>query len=132
MKKFLFLTFICGAIISTNVQAQGNAPANTPPDPAAMLQQMKEKQVPGLVEKVGLTTAQANKLIEINFETRMAASNLRDLSETDRSKKIAELKADKEKKISEFLTADQIKAVNTYYEEMGKGMEKNRQMKAGN
>jgi hypothetical protein len=52
----------------------------------------------------------------------MAASNLRDLSEADRSKKITELKAAKEKKISEFLTADQIKAVNAYYQEMGKNM----------
>ena len=122
MKKFLFLTLLSGVILSTDVQAQGNAPANTPPDPAAMLQQMKEKQVPGLVEKAGLTTEQANKLIEINFETRMAASNLRDLSEADRSKKIAELKAAKEKKISEFLSADQVKAVNAYYQEMSKNM----------
>src|SRR5215217_5507590 len=119
MKKFIFLTLIFSAIISTTTYAQ---PAG---DPASMLQQMKEKQRPGLVEKVGLTEAQADKIIEINYEMRMqAARELKDLNEADRTKKIAELKAEKEKKFSEFLTPEQIKAMNAYYEEMGKNMQK--------
>jgi hypothetical protein len=118
MKKFLFLTLILGAIISTTTHAQAG------PDPAAMLQQMKEKQKPGLIEKAGLTEALADKLIEINFEMRMAASTLRDLNEADRSKKIAELKAVKEKKISDLLTPEQIKAVNAYYEDMSKNSQR--------
>jgi Spy/CpxP family protein refolding chaperone len=119
MKKFLLLTLILGAIISTTAQAQ---PAGDPP---TMLQQMKEKQKPGLVEKVGLTEAQADKVIELNYEMRMQASReLKDLNEADRAKKIAELKAAKEKKFSEFLTPEQIKAMNTYYEEMGKNMQR--------
>ena len=117
MKKFLFLTLILGAIISSTTVAQSAA------DPAAMLQQMKEKVKPQMVEKTGLTEAQADKVIEINFEIRQAARGLRDLNEADRSKKIAELKATKEKKYSEIpLTAEQIKAVNTFYEDMGKNM----------
>ncbi len=123
MKKVLFLTLILGAIISTNAYAQ---PAG---DPQSMLQQMKEKQKPGLIEKVGLTDAQAEKVIEINYEMRMqAARELKDLNEADRSKKLAELKAAKEKKFSEFLTAEQITAMNAYYQEMRKNMPK----KAGN
>jgi Spy/CpxP family protein refolding chaperone len=122
MKKVLFLTLILGALISTNAYAQ---PAGDPP---SMLQQMKEKQKPGLMEKVGLTEAQAEKVIELNYEMRMQASReLKDLPEADRPKRIAELRAAKEKKFSEFLTPEQIKAMNTYYEEMGK----NRQQKAG-
>ena len=122
MKKILFLTFILGAIISTNAYAQ---PAGDPP---SMLQQMKEKQKPGLMEKVGLTDAQAEKVIELNYEMRMqAARELKDLPEADRSKKMAELRAAKEKKFAEFLTPEQIAAMNKYYEEMGK----NRQQKAG-
>jgi hypothetical protein len=118
MKKILFLTLILGALISTNGYAQAG-------DPPTVLQQMKEKQKPGLVEKVGLTEAQAEKVIEINYEMRMQASvQLKDLNEGDRSKKLAELKAWKEKKFSEFLTPEQIKAMNTYYEEMGKNREK--------
>jgi Spy/CpxP family protein refolding chaperone len=117
MKKFLFMTFIFGATISTNAYAQ---PAGDPPN---MLQQMKEKQKPGLIEKVGLTDAQAEKVIEINYEIRMLTPrDLKDMNEADRSKKIAELKALKEKKLSEFLTPEQIKAMHAYYEEMGKNM----------
>ena len=123
MKKFLFLTLILGALGSTTTYAQPAA------DPATVLQQMKEKQKPGLIEKVGLTDAQAEKVIEINYEMRMkAATELKDLNEADRSKKLAELKAEKEKKFSEFLTPEQITAMNTYYAEMGK----NKQQKSGN
>lgn len=123
MKKFLFLTLILSAIISTSIHAQTNS-VQTPKvnDPAAMLQQMKEKFKPGMVEKTGITEAQADKVIEINFEMRQAAGALRDLNETDRTAKIAELKAAREKKISEVLTAEQIIAVNTFYKEMGKNM----------
>ena len=53
---------------------------------------------------------------------RQAAGALRDLNEADRTKKIEELKAAKEKKLSELLTAEQIKAVKTFYENMGKNM----------
>jgi len=117
MKKFLFLTLIFGAVISTNAYAQ---PAGDPP---GLLQQMKEKQKPGLIEKVGLTDAQAEKVIEINYEIRMQTPrDLRDMNEADRNKKLAELKALKEKKLSEVLTPEQIKAMNTYYEDMRKNM----------
>jgi len=126
MKKFFFLSLIFSAIISANVQAQASAtaqagaPAQAGPDPAAMLQQMKEKQVPLMVEKTGLSEAKANRVIELNFEMRMAASALKDLSEADRSAKIQELKAAKEKKMSELLTADELKAVKEFYENMAK------------
>lgn len=120
MKKILFLTLILGAILSTNAYAQ---PAGD--EPVNMLQQMKEKQRPGLVEKVGLTEAQADKVIELNYEMRMQLSKeLKDLPEADRSKKIAEAKAAKEKKFTEFLTSEQITAMNKYYEDMGKNRER--------
>jgi hypothetical protein len=120
MKKFLFLSLIFSAIISTTTLAQSAA------DPGAILQEMKEKQRPGLVEKVGLTAAQADKVIEINFEIRtQAGTALRDLNEADRTKKLAEFKALKEKKYSEIpLTAEQIKAIYAYYEDMGKNRQK--------
>lgn len=123
MKKLLMLTLIFCAVISTTTYAQ---PAG---DPATLLQQMKEKQKPGLIEKVGLTDAQADQVIELNYEMRMKAGReLKDLDEAARSKKLAELKAEKEKKFSEFLTPEQIKAMHAYYEEMGK----NKQRKSTN
>ena len=118
MKKLLILTLIFSAIFTTNTYAQAG-------DPPSMLQQMKEKQVPGLVEKVGLTQAQAEKVIELNYEMRMqATAELKDLNEADRSKKMGELQAAKEKKFAEFLTQDQIKAMHAYYADMRKNREK--------
>lgn len=138
MKKLLLLTLIACAIISTTTNAQNGpsasnqptkqqeAPQFTPEQKEAMVKEAKEKQVPMLVEKAGLTKAQAEKLIEINFEIRFQAGPaLTGLNDADRSAKLAEFKALKEKKYSEIpLTADQIKAVYAAYEEMGKNMPK--------
>lgn len=127
MRKLLLLSLIFTALISTTTNAQNNGPASTPQQQQAdMLQKAKEQQKPGLIEKVGLTDEQADKLIEINFDIRMqAAAALKGLNEADRTAKLAEFKAAKEKRYSEIpLTAEQIKAVYAYYEEMGKSMQK--------
>ncbi|MBV9989106.1 MAG: hypothetical protein JO301_15615 [Chitinophagaceae bacterium] len=119
MKKFLLLTVVFCAVLSTTTYAQSSGGSNQ----VSMLQQLKEKLKPQMVEKTGLTEAQVDRVIEINFEMRQAAAGLRDLSEADRSKKIADLKAAKEKKFSEIpLTAEQIKAIYAFYEDMGKNM----------
>ena len=124
MKKYLFLTLIFSALYSTSILAQGaaNQVSNAPGgiDKVAMLQKMKETMKPKMIEKTGLSDAKADKVLELNLEMRIAASALRDLSEADRSAKIAELKADKEKKLSELLTADELKALNAYYADMAK------------
>ena len=121
MKKYLFLSFILSALISINVYAQGPS-ATEAPDPATMLQQMKEKFKSPMIEKTGLTESQADKVIEINFELRQSMmTDMRDLNEADRTKRIAEFKAAKEKRYSEIpLTPEQIKAVYAFYEGMGK------------
>jgi hypothetical protein len=134
MKKLLFLTLISGALISTSTHAQsGPKPPEqqpkqqfTPEQRATMLKDMKAQQIPMLVEKAGLTAEQAEKVIDINFETRMnAAAALQGLNETDRAAKLAEIKAAKEKKFSEIpLTPEQIKAMYAAYEEWGKSMQK--------
>ena len=138
MKKLLLLSLISGALISTNTFAQGSGPAPskqpvaqqpqqfTPEQIEAMVKEAKAKQSPMLVEKAGLTTAQADRVIEINFEIRtQAATALAGLNDAERSAKIAEFKTTKEKKYSEIpLTDDQIKAVYAAYAEMGKSMQK--------
>ena len=138
MKKLLFLSLIFGALISTTTSAQGPvsskqpaaqqpaAPQFTAEQKATMIKEAKEKQIPMLVEKAGLTNAQAEKLIEINFEMRFgAAAALQGLNDADRTAKLAEMKATKEKKYSEIpLTPEQIKAMYSAYEEMGKSMQK--------
>ena len=130
MRKLLFLTLFFSATLGTTVNAQtSNGPAAAPQqaketDPATLLQQTKEKVRPLMVEKTGLTEAQADKVIEILFEIRQAEAGLRDLNEADRSKKLAELKAIKDKNFSELLTPEQIAAVKTFYEEMGRNNHK--------
>ena len=133
MKKLLFLSLIFGALISTTTNAQGPAtkPQPAPQQPTAeqyatMLKEAKEKQIPMLVEKAGLTAAQAERVIELNFEMRKeAATALQGLNDADRTAKLAEIKAAKEKKFSEIpLTPEQIKAMYAAYEEMGKNMQR--------
>jgi hypothetical protein len=138
MKKLLFLSLISGVLISTTTSAQGPvsskqpaaqqpaAPQFTAEQKATMIKEAKEKQIPMLVEKAGLTDAQAERVIEINFETRYgAATALQGLNETDRTAKLAEIKAAKEKKYSEIpLTPEQIKAMYAAYEDWGKSMQK--------
>ena len=125
MKKILLLTLIAASFISTGAWAQGSnnpVPGQQQPSMAEMLKQAKEKQAPPMVEKTGLTLAQAERIIEINWEIRtQAATVLKGLNDAERSAKIAELKVLKEKKYSEIpLTPDQIKTVYAYYEDMGK------------
>src|SRR5687768_16761205 len=120
MKKFLFLTLTLSVMISTSVYAQAGDPAQPAYDPAAMLQQTKERVKPQMIEKTGLTDAQADRVIEINFELRETMRGFGDLSETDRAKKVEELKAARDKKYSEIpLSAEQIAAVKTFYQNMG-------------
>ncbi len=114
MKKILFLTLIFCAIMSTATYAQ---PAGDPP---SQLQQMKDKIRPQMVEKTGLTDAQADKIIELNYDMRMAMAAAKDLPEDERKVKFAELKAAKEKKMKELFTEEQLAAVKKFYEEQPK------------
>src|SRR5689334_18801294 len=102
MKKLLFLSLIAGAIsISSYAQpAPGQKPATEPTAEqlATMVNEAKVKQRPMLMEKAGLTAAQADRVVEINFEIRsQAAAQLAGLNDADRSAKIAEFKVTKEK-----------------------------------
>ena len=130
MKKFLLMTLVSAIGLASQAQT-ASVPVSTAPAPketidaATMLQQMKAKIAPQMVEKIGLSTEKAEKVIEILFEMRQAAGALQNLSEDDRSKKLAELKATKDRKFSELLTEEQITAVKSFYQEMGKNQQKN-------
>lgn len=130
MKKILLLSLLFIWVISTGVNAQSGprSTGETAPDQKTMLREMKEKIAPQMAEKTGLSTAQAEKVIEINFELRNSMmTGMRDLDDAARAQKIADFKAAKEKKYSEIpLTADQIKAVYAFYEDMGKNRSEKR------
>ena len=88
-----------------------------------MMKEMKSQ----LVEKAKITEEQAEKVLEINRSNREKMRGFRDLSEEERAKKVEELNAENTKKYKEIpLTDDQVKAVNEYFAERRKNMQKNR------
>jgi hypothetical protein len=89
-----------------------------------MLARMKERVKPQLIEKTKLTDVQADKVIEINFESRQQLRGLRDLSEEERKKKMDEVKAENNKKYKAIpLTDEQAKSEDEFFEEQRKNMQ---------
>lgn len=118
MKKLITLAFFALICSITSVQAQGGG---SQMDPAQMLEMMKQRIKPQLIEKTKLTDAQADKVLEIQIAMQGAQRGLRDLSEEERATKMKEINTEREKKYKSIpLTDDQIKAVNDFYEEMRK------------
>ena len=123
MKKLFVLVAFLTTLFISNAQAQQGGG-----DPAAQLQRYKERVKPQLVEKVKLTEAQAERVIDISFGYRSQMRGFRDLSEEDRKKKTEEIQAAQEKEYKAIpLTDDQIKAVNEFFIEQRKQMQQQRQ-----
>ena len=122
MKKLLVLVALFTIVyVKADAQGQGGG------DPAARAAKMKETLKPQLIEKLKLTDAQAEKVLDINIKSRSEMRGLRDLSEDDRKKKRDEIQAAQDKAYKEIpLTDEQIKAVNDFFEEQRKEMMKNR------
>lgn len=128
MKKLLVLMSIFTAVFAVSANAQQGGG-----DPAAVIARMKETVKPSLIEKAKITDAQADKVIEINVEMRQQMRGLRDLSEDERKKKREEIQVEINKKYKAVpLTDEQIKAVNEYFEERRKEMQKQREGGTGN
>jgi formate-dependent nitrite reductase cytochrome c552 subunit len=118
MKKLITLAFFALICSLTSVQAQGGGGQM---DPAQMLEMLKQRVKPQLMEKTKLTDVQCDKVLEIQVTMQGAQRGLRDLSEEERATKMKEINAEREKKYKAIpLTDDQIKAVNDFYEEMRK------------
>ncbi len=125
MKKVLALLAIILVASFNTIMAQ-------PPgggDPAQMLEMMKQRVKPQLIEKTKITDAQADKVLEIQIASQGSMRGMRDLSEDERAAKMKEVRDANNKKFKDIpLTDDQIKAVNDFYDEM----RKNRQRGGGN
>ncbi len=90
-------------------------------DPAQMLEMMKQRVKPQLIEKTKITDAQADKVLEIQVGSQGAMRGMRELSDEDRMAKIKSIREENNKKFKAIpLTDDQIKAVNDFYDEMRK------------
>ena len=119
MKKFLFLTALFAALATVSVSAQGGPGGMTPEQRAERMKQMKTD----LVAKAKITDAEADKVMQIQQESRSGMRGLRDLSPEERQKKLDEIKAENTKKFKAIpLTDDQVKAVDAFFEEQMKRM----------
>ncbi len=115
MKKIISLAVFALALSVGSVQAQGMGQM----DPAQMLEMMKQRVKPSLIEKTKLTDAQADKVLEIQLWSQGEMRGMRDMSEEERATKMKTVNDEKTKKFKAIpLTDDQIKAVNDFYEEM--------------
>lgn len=119
MKKFFFLTALFAALATVTVSAQGGPGGMTPEQRAERMKQMKTD----LIAKAKITDAEADKVLQIQQESRAGMRGLRDLSPEERQKKLDEIKADNTKKFKAIpLTDDQVKAVDAFFEEQMKRM----------
>lgn len=125
MKKLFVLFAVFTTMVLSNANAQGG---NGNFDPAAMKARYLERTKPLLIEKTKLTDAQADKVLDINWESRTKMRGMRDLSQDDRKKKMDEIQADQDKQYKDIpLTDDQIKAVNDFFDDMRKQMQQRMQ-----
>jgi hypothetical protein len=122
MKKLFLLATLFTALLSTSVSAQGGPGGQggmTPEQRAERQKQMKTD----LVAKAKISEAEAEKVMQIQMDSRQALRGLRDLSQEDRQKKMDEVKAENMKKFKAIpLTDEQVKAVDAFYEEQRKAM----------
>lgn len=119
MKKlFSFIVAITALFFSLQAQPPGGG------DPEAMKARMKERVKPLLLQQVGVTDAEAEKILESNFTFQMKTREIRmdqSLSEDDRKKKMKDAKDELEKQLKAVpLSEEKIKAVDAFYEEMRK------------
>jgi hypothetical protein len=118
MKKIIALLTIVGCIAATNLMAQGGG-GGQQMDPAQMLEMMKQRIKPQLMEKTKLSDSEADKVLEVQLWAQAQNRGLRDLSEEERTAKRKETADERKKKLKAVpLTEDQIKAVDDFYEEM--------------
>ena len=100
-------------------------------DPAQMLEMMKQRVKPQLIEKTKLTDAQADKVLEVQVWASGQMRGLRELADDQRAAKMKEVNDEREKKLKAIpLTDEQVKAVTDFYEEMrknrqGRGVRRN-------
>lgn len=123
MKKLFILVAVFTGALFVNANAQGR---NF--DTAAMKARYLERTKSPLIEKTNLTEEQANKVLEINWQSRSKMRGTRNMSADDRKKLFDDLQAERNKQYKDIpLTDDQIKAVNDFFDEQRKQMQDRRQ-----
>ena len=120
MKKLLLLTTLFVASFTISASAQGGGQGGMTPEQRAERQKQVKTE---LVAAAKITEAEADKVMQINQDSRQAMRGLRDLTPEERQKKLDEIRAENSKKFKAIpLTDDQVKAVDAYYDEQIKKM----------
>ena len=121
MKKILFFLVFITTVSVSSVFAQAETPEQ-------MQQRMRDRIKPELVSKTGITEAQADKVIDINFALQKQRREIRNdqvLTPEEKVKRNSEIDAARDKEYSGIpLTDEQIKSVNIFFDEMKKQMKK--------
>lgn len=121
MKTILSLVVALTAFVfSLQAQPPGGG------DPEAMRARMKERLKPMLIEKAGISDAEADKVVDVYLAVQMKTRGLRQdqsLSDEDRQKKIKEINEERDTKLKAIpLSEEKVKAVNAFYDELRKNM----------
>ncbi len=120
MKKVIaLLSFaFCCSVTTLIAQPPGGG---QPMDPAAMLERMKERIKPPLIEKTKLSDVQADKVLETQVWAQTQMRSTRDLAEDQRAAKMKEINEERAKKLKAIpLSDEKVKSVNDFFEEMRK------------
>ena len=125
MKKlFSILVAMIALVFSLQAQPPGGG------DPEAMKARMKERIKPMLVQQAGVSDAEADKILDINFDFQMKSRPIRmdqALSEDDKKKKMKEAEDARDAAMKAIpLTEEKMVKVKAFYEEMRKRQQEGR------
>lgn len=128
MKKlFSILVAMTALVFSLQAQPPGGGGGG---DPEAMKARMKERIKPMLVQQAGVSDAEADKILDINFDFQMKSRPIRmdqSLSEDDKKKKMKEAEDARDAAMKAIpLTEEKMVKVKAFYEEMRKRQQEGR------
>jgi hypothetical protein len=128
MKKlFSILVAMTALVFSLQAQPPGGGGGG---DPEAMKARMKERIKPMLVKDAGVSDAEADKILDINFDFQMKSRTVRmdqALSEDDKKKKMKEAEDARDASMKAIpLTDEKMAKVKTFYDEMRKKQQEGR------
>ena len=128
MKKlFSILVAMTALVFSLQAQPPGGGGGG---DPEAMKARMKERIKPMLVQQAGVSDAEADKILDINFDFQMKSRPIRmdqALSEDDKKKKMKEAEDARDAAMKAIpLTEEKMVKVKAFYEEMRKRQQEGR------
>lgn len=128
MKKlFSILVAMTALFFSLQAQPPGGGGGG---DPEAMKARMKERMKPMLVQQAGVSDAEADKILDINFDFQMKSRPIRmdqALSEDDKKKKMKEAEDARDAAMKAIpLTEEKMVKVKAFYEEMRKRQQEGR------